>query len=113
MELVYLFSCAPEYVPYSEGEGPPILPRSEAEWQERRQELIACQRRIARAYTSLETIRAMTWNGSTYALSDAEMKGIVRNGADYLEDYVDELLQAERRRAPSSGSGTLSREGTP
>lgn len=104
LENLYLFECAPEYLPYPDGQGPPIPARSDAEWQERRKELTACGRKIARRYTKLEVVRAMAWNGTTHSLSQAEMKGIAERGPAYLEDYVDELLAGERRRARLSST---------
>jgi hypothetical protein len=111
LENVYLFNCAPEYLPYPEGQGPPVPARSDAEWRERREELTACGRRVARRYATLDTIRALAWNGKTHSMSEAEMKGMAQQGPAYVADYVEELLQRERRRAQLSS--TVAGEVTP
>lgn len=99
LENLYLFNCAPEYLPYPEGEGPAVPTRTDAEWEQRREELTACGRKVAQRYTNLEAIRALTWNGTTHSMSDAEMKAMAQRGPAYLEDYAEGLVQAERRRA--------------
>jgi hypothetical protein len=98
LENLYLFTCASEYVPYPDELGPEVPTRSEAEWRKRREELSACREEVARRYTTPEAVRALTWNGSTHTMSDAERRGIVLDGPSYLEGYVDELLQRERSR---------------
>jgi hypothetical protein len=99
LENLYLFNCAPEYLAYPEGEGPPVPSRSDAEWEQRREDLTACGREVAGRYAHLEAIRALTWNGTTHSMSEAEMKAMAQRGPDYLEDYAEGLVQAERRRA--------------
>lgn len=111
LENLYLFHCAPEYLPYPDGQGPPVPARSDAEWRERREELTDCGQEVAHRYANLEAIRTLTWNGTTHSMTEAEMRAMARRGPAYLEDYADELLQGERRRAGLSE--TVAGEVTP
>lgn len=95
---VYLYRCANEYIPYPHGEGPPVPARTDEEWSEREEALTTCRRDVAREYTALETVRALTWNGTDHAMSEAEMQGIARYGDAFLQEYVNDLLEAEMRR---------------
>ncbi len=95
---MFIYACAREYVPYGEGEGPPRPSRTDAERASREQELQRCKADVAAQYTQLETVRRMTWTGKEHAMGDGEMQGIVRDGAAYLDDYVGQLVIAERSR---------------
>jgi hypothetical protein len=99
----YLFACAPEYVPYPDGQGPPIPVRTDAERREREAELTACLREVVAQYTTLENLRRATSTGNRQSMSDAEMKGIVQYGSAFLDDYVKRLLERERQREGVSG----------
>ena len=101
---MFIFTCAKEYVPYEDGEGPPIATRTDAERAARQQELERCLADVAEQYTKLDTVRQMTWNGKAHAMGEGEMQGIVRDGAAYLDEYVQQLLAGERSR-----EGTLPR----
>lgn len=94
----YLFTCAPEYVPYPEGQGPPVPVRSDAKWREREQELQTCMQEVAQKYAKLETVRAMTFNGKTQTMSESEMRDVVAQGPAFLARYTADLLRGERRR---------------
>lgn len=100
---MFIFACAREYVPFDDGEGPPLPTRTAAERAKREQELLGCMTEVSEEYTQLETIHQMTWNGSTHVMGNGEMQGIVRDGPAYLDEYVRMLVAAEQTR-----EGTLS-----
>lgn len=96
---VFLFACAPEYIGYPTGEGPPIPVRSEAQRRARRSELERCvSEEAADRYSRLEVVRALTWNGRTHSMSERDMQGIVQFGDTFVQSYVERLLEDERRR---------------
>ena len=94
----YLFSCAPEYVPYPDGQGPPVPVRTDAERREREAELTACLREVAAKCTTLENLRRVTSAGKRHSMSDADLKWIVQHGGAFLDGYVKRLLERERQR---------------
>lgn len=108
LEDVFLYSCAEEYLPYEDGDGPPVEPRSEREWAERENDLAQCRDDVVEEYVSLDKIRIMTWDGTTHSMKPAEMEGIVQLGPEFLTDYVEAMLQAERRRARTAESESRS-----
>lgn len=112
LKNVYRFICASEYLPYPDGEGPEVPPRTASEWSQRERELNACREEVAERYTALETVRMMTWNGTEHTMSDAEMRGIVRHGEDFLREYLDDLLEAERLRGGFSRPRSTSMTGS-
>ncbi len=106
VENLFLFLCAPEHVPYAVtvGEGSSEPQRSPAEWQDREQELSACSERVAQRFTTLDAVRSLTWNGSSHSMSEAEMRGIARYGAERLDELATDLLELERENARLSGA---------
>lgn len=99
----YLFACAPEYIPYPDGQGPPVPVRTDAERREREAELTACLREVAAKCTTLKNLRRVTSVGKRHSMSDAEMKWIVQHGDAFLDRYVKRLLEREREREGASG----------
>ncbi len=104
VENLFLFLCAPEHVPYPVGQGPSGPQRSQAEWQDREEELSACSERVAQRFTTLDAVRSLTWNGTGYSMSEAEMRGIARHGAAHLDEVATDLLRLEREKSQLSGA---------
>lgn len=98
LRLTFLFTCAPEYLPYPDGEGPPVPARTEAEREQRKEQLLACQREVAETYTTPDAVRALTKEPGGQGLSDAEIAGVVQRGDAFLDAYVQGLLERERQR---------------
>jgi hypothetical protein len=99
----YLFACAPEYIPYPDGQGPPVPVRTDADRREREAELTACLREVAAKCMTLENLRRVTSVGKRHSMSKAEMKCIVQHGGAFLDGYVKRLLERERQREGVSG----------
>lgn len=98
LKNAYLFACAPEYIPYPDGQGPPVPVRTDAERTEREAELTACLREVAAKCTTLKNLRRVSSVGKRHSMSDGEMKWIVQHGDAFLDDYVKRLLERERQR---------------
>ena len=108
LKNVYQFECANEYIPFADGEGPPVGPRTDAERRAREAELQECLRnRVAGVYTKPDTVDFMTWNGRSHSLSEVERKAIAQFGDAYLTKYVNGLIEREKRLESGASSAAV------